>query len=115
MSPSSPKPRKKAGRRTPGSTTGRVAIQNVNVPGYTVRVDAAKYQAMRRALLKLLPSSAPGLTQTQMQQALRTQVPRALFPNGGKVSWWAKVVQLDLEAKGLVQREKATPLRWHRA
>jgi hypothetical protein len=107
MTPS-PRPRAKAARTAP------VTIQNVNLPGYTVRVDAAKYQAMRRALLKVLPRAAPGLTQAEMRQALVPRVPRALFPDRGKVAWWAKTVQLDLEAKGLLRREKATPLRWHR-
>ena len=32
-----------------------------------------------------------------------------------KAGWWAKAVQLDLEAKGTLVREPAKPLRWHRA
>ncbi|WP_394727903.1 DUF6958 family protein [Altererythrobacter sp. GH1-8] len=32
----------------------------------------------------------------------------------GKTSgWWAKTVQLDLEAKGKLVREETKPLRWH--
>jgi hypothetical protein len=30
-----------------------------------------------------------------------------------KAGWWAKAVQLDLEAKGIVVREATKPLRWH--
>jgi hypothetical protein len=30
-----------------------------------------------------------------------------------KAGWWAKAVQLDLEAKGIVVREVTKPLRWH--
>jgi hypothetical protein len=29
--------------------------QNVNVPGYTHNVDATMYEAMRQAMLKMLP------------------------------------------------------------
>ena len=32
---------------TKSSDTPRIAIQNVNVPGRSTRVDAAKYEAMR--------------------------------------------------------------------
>jgi hypothetical protein len=31
------------------------------------------------------------------------------------VGWWAKTVQLDLEAKGIITREKIRPLRLHRS
>jgi hypothetical protein len=94
---------------------GRVTIENVNVPGYTKRVDATKYKALRRALLKVLPSRALGMTQAEMFAAVVDHLPPDLFPGGEKVGWWAKTVQLDLEAKGMIHREvDAKPLRWHR-
>ncbi len=92
----------------------KVTVENVNVPGYTTRVDAGMYHAMRRALLKVLPPSAPGLTQAEMIQAVVAHLPADLFPGGAKAGWWAKSVQLDLEAKGIVTREGTRPLRWHR-
>lgn len=91
-----------------------VTVQNVNVPGYTSRVNAAKYTAMRWALLRVLPSRAPGMTQAEMFVAVKGHLPEHLFPGGGKASWWAKTVQLDLEKKGIVRRSAAMkPLRWH--
>jgi len=93
--------------------TGRVTVENVNVPGYTVQVDAAKYKAMRRAIFAVLPGTAPGLTQAEIRQAVLAHLPAELFPGGAKAGWWAKTVQLDLEAKGLVDREPTKPLRWH--
>jgi hypothetical protein len=92
----------------------RIEVENVNHPGLTARVDATKYAAMRSALLKALPARSPGLTQAEMQQAVLRYLPRAQFPGGAKAGWWAKTVQLDLEAKGLVKREPGKPLRWHR-
>ena len=92
----------------------KIVVQNVNVPGYTTRVDAAKYEAMRVAVLKVLPGKAPGLTQAEMWDALARVVPKRLFPDRGKVGWWMKSVQLDLEAKKVLVREKTKPLRWHR-
>jgi uncharacterized protein DUF6958 len=92
-----------------------VTVRNVNVPGYTSRVNAAKYAAMRRALLRILPSRAPGMTQAEMFAAVKGHLPEHLFPGGGKAGWWAKTVQLDLEERGIVRRSAGMkPLRWYR-
>lgn len=103
----------KTKKSAPSGASDRVTVENVNVPGYTTSVDAAKYHAMRRALLKVLPTKEPGLTQTEMRQAVPPVLPKDLFPDAGKVGWWAKAVQLDLEAKKIIVREQAKPLRWH--
>lgn len=101
-------------KETPGATGGRVVVQNVNVPGYTTTLDAPKYHAMKDALLKVLPSSGPGLTQAEMMAAVKPHLPQTLFPGGAKSEWWTKGVQLDLEAKGIVTRSATKPLRWTR-
>jgi hypothetical protein len=93
---------------------GRIKIENVNHPGLTSTVDAGMYQAMRDALLKVLPTEAPGLTQAEMRDAVVPRLPDDLFPGGAKAGWWSKSVQLDLEAKGVIARESSKPLRWHR-
>ncbi len=92
----------------------RIEIQNVNVPGRASRVDAKKYTAMRKALLKVLPTKSPGVTQAEMFAAVVPHLPDDLFPGGTKAGWWVKAVQLDLEAKQVVCREGTKPLRWHR-
>ena len=92
----------------------KIVVQNVNVPGYTHRVDATMYVAMRKALLKMLPRKSPGMTQTEMWQGLAAHAPKSLFPDSGKIGWWMKTVQLDLEAKKVLVREQTRPLRWHR-
>jgi Family of unknown function (DUF6958) len=92
----------------------RVAVENVNHPGSTRLVDASLYQAMRRALLKALPSKGPGLTLADLSRAVLDHLPQDTFPDGAKAGWWLKTVQLDLEAKGIIAREKTTPLRLHR-
>ena len=92
----------------------KIAIENVNCPGQTTNVDAEKYAAMREVLLKVLPEAAPGLTQKDMQQAILPHLPEHLWPEGQKSGWWAKTVQLDLEAKQLITRTDTKPLTWHR-
>jgi hypothetical protein len=101
-------------RKKPRPAAG-VTVQNVNVPGYTSRVNSAKYLAMRGALLRVLPRGAPGVTQREMFEAVTEHLPEDLFPGGAKANWWAKTVQLDLEAKGIVQRSaQMKPMRWYR-
>jgi len=104
-------PRKKSG---PKSGAAKVVVQNVNVPGYTHRVDATMYQAMRKAMLKMLPGKSPGMTQAEMWRGLAAYAPKRLFPDSGKIGWWMKTVQLDLEARKVLVREPTKPLRWHR-
>jgi len=94
---------------------GRVRIENVNHPGSSTTVDASMYDAMREALLAVLPEAAPGLTETQLRQAVLPKLPEALFPGGERAGWWSKAVQLDLEAKAIIVRESSRPSRWHRA
>ena len=92
----------------------RVIVENVNHPGSQRSVDAPKYEAMRRALLKVLPARAPGLTLENALAAALSFLPDSLFPAGAHSGWWFKTVQLDLEAKGLIVRESTNPLRVHR-
>jgi hypothetical protein len=91
----------------------RVRIENVNHPGSSTSVDAGLYEAMREALLAVLPEVAPGLTEAQMRTAVVAHLPEDLYPGGARSGWWAKAVQLDLEAKGVIVRETTRPLRWH--
>jgi hypothetical protein len=96
---------------TGGEAQGRITVHNVNVPGQATRLDAGMYEAMRQAILQVLPSMAPGLTQAEIREAVVPHLPPELFPGGAKAGWWAKTVQLDLEARGLLVREATRPLR----
>lgn len=92
----------------------KVVVENINTPGQTSRVDAAKYYAMKEAFLEILPAQSPGLNQKEIQQQVVDLLPQDLFPGGKTSGWWAKTVQLDLEAKGVVLREQSKPLRWYK-
>ncbi|MGY6705624.1 DUF6958 family protein [Roseinatronobacter sp.] len=89
----------------------KVDVENIMSPGRVHRVDRAKYDAMRAALLAVLPKSSPGVTVAQAKAALLPLLPDALFPGGDKAGWWLKAAQLDLEAKGIITRENIKPLR----
>ncbi len=92
----------------------KITVENVNHPGQTTNVDATKYRAMKTAFLKVLPKASPGLTQDEIRNSVKPHLPDDLFPGGKTSGWWAKTVQLDLEAKGQVVREATKPLRWYR-
>jgi len=102
-------------RKTKGTGgVERVSVENVNHPGTSRRVHAAKYQSMRKALLKAVPARPPGATVAEALTAAKRHLPDALFPKGALAGWWFKTVQLDLEAKRLIARTKTTPLRLYR-
>lgn len=93
----------------------KIKIENVLQPGKTYSADAAKYEAMKKAVLAVLPKDSPGLTVAEVQELVLAHLPESLFPGGEKSGWWMKAVQLDLEAKGVIRREKTAPLRLRRS
>lgn len=93
---------------------GKIEIENVNTPGRTERVNRSKYEAMREALLAVLPDVAPGLKVPEAKAALLPMLPDDLFPEGATAGWWLKAVQLDLEAKGIIKRAPSKPVQLFR-
>lgn len=93
----------------------KVAVQNIIRPqAKPTMLDAAKYEAMREAYLSVLPATAPGLTPAEIRERIGPVLSQSVFPGGEKAGWWAKAVQLDLEAKGVIVRAKGSPVRLHR-
>lgn len=95
-------------------TSDRIEVRNVTSPNHVTRVDRAKYQAMRHALMTVLPDTPPGMTVAEAQTALLPHLDAALFPGGAKAGWWMKCVQLDLEARGILARGPKSPVRLFR-
>lgn len=93
----------------------KIGIENFMSPGRTVRVERARFIAMRDALLAVLPQQPPGLTTAEANARLLPGLPDYLFPGGEKAGWWQKAAQLDLEAKGIIKRENTKPLRFFKA
>lgn len=95
-------------------TDDRIEIENFTSPGHVQRVDRPKYEAMKAALLQVLPAGEPGLTVADAKAALLPLLPDALYPGGDKAGWWLKAVQLDLEVKGVIKRLPTKPLTLRR-
>jgi hypothetical protein len=89
----------------------KLKIENVLQPGKTYNVDATMFEAMRTALLKVVPTAAPGMTPAEIQKAVLPLLPQSLFPGGDKAGWWMKAVQLDQEAKKVPARPGKPPVR----
>ncbi|OAN78330.1 hypothetical protein A8B82_11470 [Sulfitobacter sp. EhC04] len=92
----------------------KVEVENPNTPGRTQRLNRAKYDAMRAALLEVLPDDPPGLKVAEAKAALLPHLDATAFPGGATAGWWLKAVQLDLEAKSVIARAKGSPVRLYR-
>lgn len=91
-----------------------IDVQNPNTPGRVERLDRAKYEAMRDALLPVLPDAPPELKLAEAKAALLPHLNADLFPGGDKAGWWLKAVQLDLEARKVIARAEGSPVRLYR-
>lgn len=89
----------------------KLRIENVLQPGKTYNVDAVMFEAMKAALLKVVPSAPPGMTPAEIQKALLPFLPPDLFPGGEKAGWWMKAVQLDQESKKVLARSEKPSVR----
>ncbi len=104
---------KKAARKAEGRTAAEtIDVLNVNHPGKTEKRNRIKYEAARKAFLKLMPTKGPGLTQAEMTAAMKQALPASEW--GTTQGWWMKTVQLDAEARGEVVRDGGKPLRWRK-
>ena len=95
--------------------SGKVAVENINHPGKATILDRIPYQAMKKAMLKVVPKRPPGMTPEEIYEAVLPHLPEKVFPGGSRAGWWAKSVQLDLEAKRIIRRGATRPLRLTRA
>ena len=89
--------------------------KNINKGSAGFAVTSTKYQPVKKAILASLPRGDKGVTFQQVVASVASKVPKALFPKPGSVSWYTKVVQLDMEAGGLIERVPGqTPQRIRR-
>lgn len=92
-------------------TPTSINLENVNHPASRRMANAAMYEAMKTAMLATLPNTTPGLTIAQLYDRVLPKLPESLYPGGAKAGWWLKAVQLDLEAKRVIARDRSSPLR----
>ena len=94
-----------------------IKAQNVNHPEYTENLNEEKYTHVRNAILETLADDGESLSFNDLRDGVAAyldehDVPQHLFPKAGSVSWYTKTVQLDLEARGLIERvPNVSPMR----
>ena len=89
--------------------------KNVNKGTGGFAVTAEKYEPIRKAILASIRGNKEGVSFKELVASVTGRVRNELFPKRGSVSWYTKVVQLDLEAKGQIERiPGVTPQRVRR-
>jgi hypothetical protein len=83
--------------------TGKVTALNANAPDSTTRIDADKYWAVRKAILKAVPYSDYGLPAKDLPREVKKRLSGGI-PGGGSIEHYTTIVRLDLEARGLIER-----------
>jgi hypothetical protein len=91
----------------------QIEVFNINTPGRSSFVHKDKYDEVKRVMKTYMPTRSPGVTQDEMASLVIERVSEAVFDDKSKAGWWMKTVQLDLEARQVVVREKTKPARWH--
>ena len=92
-----------------------IKARNINHPDHRENLKAEKYQIIRAAMLATL-STEEWMAFADLEAGVRSRlveenVPPSLFPKPGSVRWYCKAVQLDLEARGEIERQpKKSPL-----
>ncbi len=71
--------------------------------------------AMKQAMWKVLPATSPGLTQSEVYEAVVPHLPEDLYP-GGREGWLVgEGGAVGFGGQGALVREPTKPLRWRRA
>ncbi len=78
----------------------------------SVRILRWKYDAVRKAILEVVPRQEPGLPFKELPGRVRSALSQKDLSNLGSVSWYTTTVKLDLEARRELARvEGARPQR----
>ncbi|MEL7297517.1 MAG: hypothetical protein AAGJ86_07620 [Pseudomonadota bacterium] len=96
-----------------------IEAKNVNHPNHRENLNETKYQIIRDAMHAVLPATG-GMTFKAMEDAVKRRLSddertEDLFPKPGSIRWYCKAVQLDLEARGEIERiAKVSPMQLRR-
>jgi len=94
-----------------------IRAKNVNHDGYSEPLNAEKYEHIRDAILTVLAVDSEGITFSELEGRVADwlrehEIPSTLFTKPGSVRWYVKAVELDLEARELIERVPGVrPLR----
>jgi hypothetical protein len=69
-----------------------------------VNIEKTTYDAMRRALLKVIPRTRDGVRFGDLGDLVVDHLDGGAFPQGKSVLWYVTTVKLDLEARGEIEQ-----------
>jgi hypothetical protein len=75
------------------------------------RIHKWKYEAVRKAILKVVPTEEPGILFKELPQYLEGVLTDEELENLGSLMWYTTTVKLDMEAKGELIKLKGSPQR----
>ena len=80
------------------------------------RIDRWKFDAVRQALLKIVPKKGKGVVFFELPKLVQAKVPATERATLGNFSWYTTVVKLEMEVRGELRRvPDAQPQRLLRA
>jgi hypothetical protein len=82
----------------------RIRTLNVTPGSSGIRIEVPKYEAMKKALLKVIPRNADGVAFRDLHRLVKPHLPGEVYTPKVSVPWYVTVVKLDLEARGLIGR-----------
>ena len=68
------------------------------------RIERAKYDAMKRAILKVVARRGEGTPFKELSSRVRPHLADEVYGPDVSVGWYCTTVKLDLEARGLLER-----------
>ena len=68
------------------------------------RIDAWKYDLMKRCILEIVGSSEKGVLFCDLPALIREKLPPEESAKLGSISWYTTTVKLDMEVKGEIKR-----------
>jgi hypothetical protein len=95
-------PRRRGGG---GGEAGVERIMTLHPAGKQgVNIERAKYDGMRRALLRVIPARRSGVAFKDLGPLVEPLLDRGVFPTPTKVLWYVTTVKQDLEARGEIEQ-----------
>lgn len=90
---------------------------NVHAERSSMLMDQERFEVVRGAILRVLPRhDSSGMTWAELAETIAPTLPDRLFRHIGTVRWYTRAVQIDLEARGVIERvPESRPLRLRRA
>lgn len=78
----------------------------------STRIDAWKFDAVRKAILKVVPKRGDGVAFSDLPDLVKKQLPAQQSKDLGSLMWYVTTVKLELEVRGEIARvARAAPQR----